>query len=176
MRSRSSSFTYWSALLVSSLIVMGTSADIYNRNCDVDDREQPYCSRTVLGVTVGTMGVIFSLAVVAMKLTLGAAPFLVEVALVVLLLILYIVEVAYVTDIQGPGSPLGNLYYFSWISFLLTFLVGKACHEDYIEAQEIVEQQQQAAGRPMPTLANVTDDYESNKDGASRVADEDDMI
>lgn len=160
MRARSSSFTYWSALLVSSMIVMATSSDIYNRNCDVpvEDKAQPFCSRTVLAVSVGTIGVIFALAIVAMKMSLGAAPFLIEIGLNLMLFILYVLEIAYVTDIQGPGSPLGNLYYFSWISFLLTIGVGKACHEDYMEAQAIMDEQRQQAGeRPMPTLASVTD-------------------
>ena len=160
MRARSSSFTYWSALLVSSMIVMATSSDIYNRNCDVpvEDKAQPFCSRTVLAITVGTIGVIFALAIVAMKMTLGAAPFLIEIGLNLMLFISYVLEIAYVTDIQGPGSPLGNLYYFSWISFLLTIGVGKACREDYMEAQAIMEEQRQRQGggeRPMPTLASV---------------------
>jgi len=159
MRSRSSSFTYWSALLVSSLIVMASSSEIYDKNCDVaaEDKPQPFCSRTVLGVSVGTIGVIFALAIVVMKISLGAAPFLIEVGLDLMLFILYIVETAYVTDIQGPGSPLGNLYYFSWISFLLTIGVGKACHEYFVEAQGIMEQQGQASERPMPTLATTTE-------------------
>lgn len=184
MRSRSSSFTYWTALLVSSIIVMGTSADLYNRNCDVDadDKPQPFCSRSVLAVTVGTMGVILSLTIVAMKISVGAAPFLLEVGLTLILFILYVVEVAYVTDIQGPGSPLGNLYYFSWISFGLTFMVGKACHEDYVEAQIIVEQQQNRMERPMPSLATVEQDRDWDRSmdngagaGLGKI-DDDDMI
>jgi len=180
MRLRSSSFTYWSALLACSLVVMGTSADLYNRNCDVPNEEkpQPFCSQTVMGVVTGTIAVVLSLIIVALKISLGAAPFLVEVGMNVLLFILYIVEIAVVTDSGGPGSPLGNLYYFSWISFLLTFGVGKACHEDYVEAQMIVEQQQRTSERPMPTLANVTggdEDYDNSEKRDNRV-DEDDVI
>jgi hypothetical protein len=183
MRLRSSSFTYWTALLVTSLVVMGTSADLYNRNCDVKDKPQPFCSRTVMGVVTGTIAVILSLIIVALKISLGAAPFLVEVGMNLLLFILYIVEIAIVTDSGGPGAPLGNLYYFSWISFLLTFGVGKACHEDYVEAQMIVEQQQRTSERPMPTLANVTgdggdgdDDEDYVHDGKRDKVDEDDVI
>lgn len=181
MRLRSSSFTYWTALLVSSLVVMGTCADLYNRNCDVavENKPQPFCSQTVLGVVTGTIAVVLSLIIVALKISLGAAPFLVEVGTDLLLFILYVVEIAVVTDSGGPGAPLGNLYYFSWISFLLTFGVGKACHEDYVEAQMIVEQQQRTSERPMPTLANVTgggDDEDDDHDGKREKVDEDDVI
>ena len=174
MEARSSSFTYWTALLISSIIVMGTSADIYNRNCDVDDRPQPFCSRSIFAVFVGVLGVVVSLAIVVMKISLGGAPFLLEVGLGIVLFLFYIFEVAFVTDIEGPGSPLGNLYYFSWISFLLTFMVGKTCHEDYVEAQIIVEQQQRE--RPVPTLSDVSEDDGQPRELRSKAnADEDDI-
>lgn len=164
MRSNSSSFTYWAALLLTSLIVMGTSSEIYGRNCasvaDVN-KQEPYCGRGVLAITVGTVGVIFSLIIVAMKITLGAAPFLFEVGMGGMMFLFYVIEIIYVTDIQGPGSPLGNLYYFSWISFMLTFMVGKACYEDFVEAQDIIEQQQNAGERTVPTLANVPTDSDA---------------
>lgn len=160
MRNKSTSFTYWSALLVTSLIVMGTSADIYNRNCDVpdDDKPQPFCSRTILAVVVGLIGVLFALAMVVMKIAYGQVPFLTEVSLTLSLFVQYLAEIAYVTDIDGPGSPLGNLYYFSWASFLLTFMVGKACYEDYVDAQHVEDQQQHAHETELPTLANVGGD------------------
>ena len=106
MRTRSSSFTYWTGLLVSSIIVLATSADIYNRNCDVpnEEKRQPFCSRSVIAVVIGTLAVIMSFAIIGMKITLGAAPFLIEIGLGFLLFIMYIVEIAYVTDIEGPGK------------------------------------------------------------------------
>lgn len=183
MKARSSSFTYWTAFLLSSLIVMGTASDIYNRNCDVpnDDKQQPYCGRSVLAVTIGTIGVLLSLIVVIMKISMGGSPFLMEVGFVFFLAILYVFEVAYVTAASGPGSPLGNLYYFSWMSFFLTLLVSKACHEDYVEAQIIVEQQQNPVERPMPTLENVHEDGVNPGSPVSRnnmdnVAIDDDVI
>lgn len=44
-------------------------------------------------------------------------------------------EVAFVTSHQGPGAPLGNLYYFSWIAFLSTFMLFASCLEDYNAAK-----------------------------------------
>jgi len=188
MTSKSSSFTYWAALLVSSMIVMGTASDLYNKNCDVqnDEKPQPFCGRCVLGVTVGTLGVVVSLVIVVMKLMLGVAPFLVEVGCLLFLSVLSVIEIVYVTAAQGPGSPLGNLYYFSWISFLLILMVAKSCHEDYVEAQEIMEQQQSAAERTVPTLAHVPSEEEtdSSNDAAttkrgnttSADVDEDDIL
>lgn len=160
MRLRSTSFSYWSALLITSLVVMASSADLYNRNCDApaNEKPQPFCSRSVLGVIVGVIGVVFSLAIVVMKVSFGAAPFLTEVSLCLSLFVFYLVEIAYVTDIDGPGSPLGNLYYFSWFSFLLTFMVGKACYEDYVDLQHSPEEQPHQQNMGLPPLPDDDDD------------------
>ena len=45
----------------------------------------------------------------------------------------------YVTRAEGPGSPLGNLYYFSWFSFMLCFGIGKCCYDDYVYALNVAE-------------------------------------
>lgn len=177
MRSNSTSFTYWAALLVTMLIEMGTSSDIYNRNCDVENKPQPFCQRTVLAISIGTIGVVLSLVIVVMKMVCGTAPFLFEAGTACFLFAMCVMELAYVTDAQGPGSALGNLYYFSWLSFLLTCMIGKACHEDYIEAQEIVEQQQQTVNQSMPTLEDVVDDIDDDgeQQGLRKVRDEDEV-
>lgn len=159
MKQKSNSFLYWSGLLVASLIVMGTCSDLYDSNCDVgnDDKPQPFCRRTVYGIVVGALGTIFSLAIVVMKLAF-AAPFLIEVGTAGFLFILYIFEVAFLTTPNGPGSPLGNLYYFSWLSFGLTFMVGKTCREDYLEALNEIETQR--VDRHMPSLDAISnEDY-----------------
>ena len=32
---------------------------------------------------------------------------------------------------KGPGAELGNLYYFTWASFLTAFMLLASCVEDY---------------------------------------------
>ena len=159
MKQKSNSFLYWSGLLVASIIVMGTCSELYDSNCDApnDEKIQPFCRRSVYGIVVGTIGVILSLAIIVMKMAF-AAPFLFEVGTAGILFTLYMFEVAFLTTPSGPGSPLGNLYYFSWLSFGLTFMVGKTCREDYLEALNAMEMQRE--DRPMPTLDNIqNEDY-----------------
>jgi len=140
-KSPSMVFIYWSALMVSSLIVMGTSADIYNRTCEIETnlKPQPFCSRTVFAISTGTMSVISCLVVIISKLLYITIPFLIEICLCTILFVLYIMELVYVTGVDGPGSPLGNLYYFSWIAFMLCFGIGKCCYEDYVQVLENAE-------------------------------------
>lgn len=142
MNSQSSTFPYWSILLISSIIIIAASFELRNTKC-ADNKDTTYCSRTVLGITVGTLATVASIATLAMKLYLGAAPFLGEVGLIVLLCILYVIEVIFVTDGAGPGAPIGNLYYCSWISLLFCIKILLICHETYMETLDIVEQGEQ---------------------------------
>ena len=141
LKTPSMAFLYWSALMTSSIIVMGSSSDIYNRNCEVENylKPQPFCSRTTLGIVVGTISTIASLLIIAGKLIYLKTPFLIEVYVCFILFILYAVELMYVTRAEGPGSPLGNLYYFSWFSFMLCFGIGKCCYDDYLYALNVAE-------------------------------------
>ena len=44
---------------------------------------------------------------------------------------------AYITSEQGPGSPLGNLYYFTWGCFLSSFLLCSSLYDDYNAAKSM---------------------------------------
>ncbi len=137
----SMSFIYWFGLMTTSIIVMATSSDIYNRNCEVgyEFKPQPFCSQTTPAIVIGVMSTISCLLIIVGKLTYYSTPFLLEVLVCLILTILYIFELYSVTRADAPGAPLGNLYYFSWFSFLLCLGVGKCCYEDYVYALDVAE-------------------------------------
>ncbi len=156
IRSRSKSFSYWMTLLFCSVVVMGSASEFHGRQCGGDNKSRSLCDRAAFGVSVGVIGVLFSGGIVWMKIIHGlASPFLIEVGICLWLCLLYLFEVGFVTDNKGPGAPLGNLYYFSWISFLLTIAILNACHEDYVEAQQ---PHQQVSQSEMPNLGQVNSD------------------
>mmetsp|Transcript_18327 Transcript_18327/g.26901 ORF Transcript_18327/g.26901 Transcript_18327/m.26901 type:complete len:330 (+) Transcript_18327:119-1108(+) len=139
IRSRSARLTTWSALLACSLVVMGSSANIFDNDCNVSDDEvfrgNTYCNRTKWGLALGLVATVLSLLVVGMKIATAKAPFLLEAGLSIVLLIMYAFGVAYITSQQGPGAPLGNLYYFTWGAFLACFFLCASCAEDYNAAK-----------------------------------------
>jgi len=159
MKNRSTSFMYWIGLLATSIIVMAVSADIYNRQCDGDDRDQAFCTRCALAIASGTIGTIFALVIVTLKISVGVAPFLLETGLCAILLCLTIFEVGYVTDDEAPGAPLGNLYYFSWLTFLMSLLVAKACYDDFLTAQVELEEIEPTEG---PRIMTIPSEDESD--------------
>lgn len=131
IKDRSPRLTQWAAFLVSSLVVMACGADIFNDFCDDGAKGQKFCNRTTFAVVLGTFGTLLALIIVAYKVGRGDAPFILEVIFSALMCVSYAFGVAFITSEEGPGSPLGNLYYFSWISFLLTFFLGSSCYEEY---------------------------------------------
>lgn len=172
LRERSASFIYWVAIMSTSLVVLGASSDTYNSTCDVDNnaKPQPYCRRTVYGIVMGLAGTLFSLLIIAMKITRGASPFLLEVGLIVLLTLLFTIGTALITDVEGPGAPLGNLYYFSWISLGLVLWVAKSLHEDYKSASGMeiggmgMTMEEDVVTSPRPTGA-VVDQHDDMEEG-----------
>jgi hypothetical protein len=80
---------------------------------------------------VGAIGTAFALGVVAMKMLTSIAPFVVEGSLALFLCILNGFGVAFLTSGQGPGSPIGNLYYFSWLSWFCSFMLLSSVYDDY---------------------------------------------
>ena len=146
VRARGPRFRLHAALIVATLIVMGSSAAIYDARCDGEDEEvdwqrSAFCRRAAFGVSAGCIGCVFSFAVVAMRLSCmerenGEVPpnqlvFTVECLSSLILVSFYGFGVAYITSEEGPGAPIGNLFYATWITFGLTFFVALSCFEEF---------------------------------------------
>lgn len=149
LKSRGKRFRYWVLLVVTTLIVMGSSASSYDAKCgDINNDEafkpRKYCRRAAFGVSAGCIGCVGSLAVVAMRLSCTTKEnnadedsgnpnkiiFVGECISSLILLCFYCFAVAYLTSEEGPGAPLGNLYYSTWITFGLIFFVAASCFEE----------------------------------------------
>ena len=152
LSSRGNRFRGWSILIIVTLIVMGSSASCYDAKCDGtynDYHPVKYCRRAAFGVSSGCVGCVASLAVVAMRITCGTTTpgrhssanrtiFIIEGVLSVVLFCMYGFAVAYLTSEKGPGAPLGNLYYSSWVAFALTFFVATSCFEEFQAAKNMI--------------------------------------
>ena len=134
IRSRAARLTLWSGLLACSLVVMGSSANIFDKDCSTQVETAAYCARTKYAISLGAISTIFSLGIVGLKMATSMAPFLVEAGFSLLLAIFNGFGVAFITSAAGPGSPIGNLYYFTWLSFLCSLMLCASCYEDYNNA------------------------------------------
>jgi len=134
IRARSARLLPWSALLASSIVVMGSSANYYDAGCGGDGQDEAQsrkCNRAVFGMVLGALTTLGSVGVVGLKIATSKAPFLLEAGGSLGSVVLHGFGVVFITSQQGPGAPLGNLYYFTWASFLVSFLLFTSCFEDY---------------------------------------------
>ena len=135
----------WVFLMVCSLIVMGASSSIYENQCIKTStlRSSNFCGRTTLGIVLGCISTVTSLAIIISKISMAQTLFLfkIEAGCGALAFILYGFGVAFITGSAGPGAPLGNLYYFTWISFALSFYITSSCFEEYQAVNESQEEE-----------------------------------
>lgn len=120
-RNRGARLSHWAALIACALVVAGSSGRILDDHCKgTSTSDVEFCRKTKFGISVGAIGVFFSVAVVVMKMVIMSGPMVLEFATSLFLAILNAFGVGYLTASGGPGAPIGNLYYFSWASFLLS--------------------------------------------------------
>lgn len=129
LRNRSPRLSLWSAHLATAIVVMGSSANFYDSSCGLGNNEK--CGRAVYGIVYGAMATLGSVAIVGLKIATSKAPFLAETLVSFVLVVLCAFGVAFITSQRGPGAELGNLYYFTWASFLTSFMLLASCIEDY---------------------------------------------
>uniref|UniRef100_A0A7S4QLC8 Uncharacterized protein n=2 Tax=Ditylum brightwellii TaxID=49249 RepID=A0A7S4QLC8_9STRA len=172
---RSSRLSLWSMLLVTSLVSISSSASIYDKNClSGGDTEDKFCNRTVLSIVIGCVGTVSSLLVVASKFANSDAPFIMESFVGALLFVLQAFGVAYTTSDNGPGAPLGNLYYSSWFSFVCSFFIGSSCFEEH-QAHILMKEQEKEEHRFRKRFQQRSDKRRrANESGMARFTYEED--
>jgi hypothetical protein len=136
IRNRSARLTQWSALLAAQLIVLGASANIFDQDCSPRSNTATFCSRTTYGIALGAIGTAFALVVVGMKIVTASVSFLFEAVVAFILAVMNGFGVAFLTSSEGPGSALGNLYYFSWLSLISSAMLTASCFETYKSTSE----------------------------------------
>ena len=123
--------------MAAAIVVMGSSTNIFKNDCVNAFVGDEFCRRTKLGIGLGAVGAFFALVIVFMKIYTSKAPFLLEAVLGAILVGSFAFGTAYITSEQGPGSPLGNLYYFTWGCFLSSFLLCSSLYDDYNAAKSM---------------------------------------
>jgi len=115
IRTRSVRLITWSAVLATSLVVMGSSANFYDTTCgsggdgdgnggDGDEDTEGKCKRAVFGIVLGALTTLASVGVVGLKIATSKVSFLVEAAGSFFMVVLYGFGVVILTSQRGPVS------------------------------------------------------------------------
>jgi hypothetical protein len=156
----------WYGLCASSIVVMATAVRLFqSRNCaDVLEASSQYCRRTKFGISLGVVSFVFSVFT-AWFLTHGMGVFG-EFIVASLLLFLWIFGVGFITFGSAPGATIGNLYFATWISFILTVFLFAQAFRGYLSPPVQQSEEHNESG------ANGNEDFETSP---AEVPDEEDI-
>jgi len=122
-------FTKWFGLLAFSLVVMSSSISYFQNFCP---EKSESCSRSKLAMLVGLINSFLSLLAVLLLSTTFLEKFqlYIETCLSFLTTVICAVTVGYITGGESPGSMIGNLYYFTWLSVFSSVMVFSSCAKE----------------------------------------------
>lgn len=147
LRNRAKRLQYWAWLGVIGSIQMGSSARLFDNHCGrssfgLGEEEMgsiKFCRRCQLGIFIGILSAIVSMSLMGIKLGVtsnGSLPWLYTTELILssALVVFQAVGVALLTSQEGPGAPVGNLFYSSWGSLVVGLILTASCVEDWSDA------------------------------------------
>lgn len=157
LRNRAPRLELWSGMIGTATVVMGSSSRTVGNDCNYDDYGEfsvQYCARARFGVAIGVLSLLTSIAIVYLKFK-GLGSLSIESASALFLTIFNTAGVAYITAAAGPGSAVGNLYYFSWGSCLLSAFISFHCfgewsgHNPSVEADPTASSDEVTSEQPI---------------------------
>ena len=116
-------------MLFCSSIIIFAMAIRYQTSQDCRSNKSERCKSNKYALSLGACGFVIALSIIGV-IYFKALNVYVESGIVVVLLGLYAVGVALITSENGSGAAIGNLYFSTWIGFLITaFLSVDTCHD-----------------------------------------------
>jgi hypothetical protein len=131
----------WYGITASSLVVMGSCVRTFQAaNCDgemTNGDEVKFCRRTKLGISMGVIGFFFAagMTILIQKMQLTV---LADFAITTFQLTLWCFAVGYITFGASPGATIGNLYFSTWIAFILSVFLFAQSFREYVASREQV--------------------------------------
>lgn len=127
-------FNSWVFLCATSLIAMSSSAGIYRSSDCYDAVGSSSCKKLKISVAFGA--IVAGLALIMMVTARilrekESLKLIVEGVTAVIAVVLYALSVAYTTAPGAPGALIGNLYYFTWFSFVISVMLLLDCFREF---------------------------------------------
>lgn len=135
----------WGVMVKVNVVILGAAFHIWHNisdSCSLQDIQASaidFCSRTVFALMVSLVGMAVGGVVVLTRVSISllcnaAFPFRirshVEMIIASFLVLVFGVALALITGIGGPGQSVGDLYYATWLAFLVSLLIGITCYSE----------------------------------------------
>jgi hypothetical protein len=152
----------WYILVFSSLLVIIESivAHIADHCEDEVMRIAPRCVKTNYAIGASVTGFMFSAAITLFTFKTGPLQLFHEWTAAFIMLIIFTIDLLYVTVGKGPGSSVGNLYLSTWACFILSILIFADCH-----LETVANRERQVAQAIVASEGNNNTDTDYNPSG-----------
>ncbi len=127
----------WYGLVATSLVVLGSSIRVFQAfPCSAQVMSKsPICRQTKFAISAGVIGTLFSI-VATLFLTRGNFSHRSDWCSSSIMVIIWSFGLGYITFGEGPGQNIGNLYFATWGSFILSVLLTAESIREYMGLRE----------------------------------------
>lgn len=119
---------YWLCMFISSIVTMSAALRIFEdkKDCDTNDGAREQCNELRLGIALSIVSAVIAgfIVILACLVKNKSLPSFVVLLASIVVLALWSVLVAYLTFQNGPGSNVGNLFFGTWISCILSLYLA----------------------------------------------------
>jgi len=130
----------WYALIATSLIVMGSSVRVFLAfPCSSQAMaKSPICRQTEFAISAGVIGTLFAM-VATLCMAKGNFSQLLDWCSSIVMAIIWCFGLGFITFGSGPGHNIGNLYFATWGSFILSILLVGESYREHMGMRERAE-------------------------------------
>jgi hypothetical protein len=162
-------FVLWATNIKVCMVILGASLHIWLSiadNCDaeieedLEDLSETFCGRTKIALGVAVTGILCGWLCTGSRVI--GCPITkryrtkIETCLSIFLIIVYGTGVALLTGMGGPGQSVGDLFYSSWLSFVVSLGIFVTSIEN-LQNQEIAEKEAEANNIPEEAYITLDD-------------------
>jgi len=127
---RSERLNLWVYYTLVAVILLCSAANVYDNECLLTDRKGTmFCGRAVMAMLNSGVGCVCSIIIIGMKFITNIALQRAELIASGLIFMCNAFTLGLVTSENAPGGKSGNIFYFSWISIILSFVLFGASYE-----------------------------------------------
>lgn len=127
----------WYALIATSVIVMSSSVRVFRAfPCSADTlAKSPTCRQTKFAISAGVIGTLFAMAA-TIYMAKGNFSRRSDWCSSAIMVIIWSFGLGFITFGSGPGQNIGNLYFSTWGSFILSVLLAGESYREYLGLRE----------------------------------------
>jgi hypothetical protein len=125
--------TKWYALAACSLVMLASSISFHQSFHCKSFSTKP-CNINKFAISLGVLGGLTGMGMSYLT-TKKTLTILHEVAVSMLSFIFFTFGLIFITFGSGPGTTIGNLYFSTWLGFIVSFTLISECGREFMEAK-----------------------------------------